>query len=251
MRKDSIWEWPIYDIEGNKHPKLTAGLTDNRSNPHGAIDIGTQGRDGFTVHAAYDGVVSYIGSTSGGGNTIRLEHYINGKTYESRYMHLKNYDALSQIIDDFIESKKSDESFKKAFEEKHNCDFEDFTYIGKSKLYDYFRIEIKSGSIIGIAGKTGGDYPIHLDFQISIKSGEERSIDPISFSQSYEIEYNNGKPYYKNLKIGQNYDMFMNIPQDLERSCKGPCEDCKRDFYDIVKKYNKSSNMKNTYEDNK
>ena len=49
-------------------------------------------------------------------------------------MHLKNTTILYQIIDEYIESKKSDDNFKKAFKDKCGIELEEFNYIGKSNF---------------------------------------------------------------------------------------------------------------------
>jgi murein DD-endopeptidase MepM/ murein hydrolase activator NlpD len=243
LRTDTIWEWPIVNKSGAKHTTLTGGFRDGRA--HGAIDMGTQQTAGFPVLASRYGVVTYVGTISGGGYTVKLEHSINGKTYESRYIHLENYDALTKIIDDFIESKKSDVAFKEAFRQKHGIELEKFDYIGESNLHNYFMINISANTQIGIAGNTGGNYQIHLDFQVSDKK-ENRSVDPIAFNQSYKISSDkNKKTVYIDYKAKENYDMFMNIPEGLQRSCS--CSECIADFADIVRKYNRSKNMINTY----
>ena len=57
---------------------------------HYAIDIGT-GREGYNVYPAAAGLVSAVyKKTSCGGNTVYVDHIINGVNYSTVYMHLQS-----------------------------------------------------------------------------------------------------------------------------------------------------------------
>ncbi|MED5052595.1 lysozyme family protein [Anoxybacillus rupiensis] len=121
------WAWPT------KSTRVTATFDEiHNGKPHNAIDIGatTPGVAGDPVWAMADGVVTYSGLITGGGNSVFIDH---GNGVVSRYIHL------------------------------------DERLVKNGQVVKKGQIIGKMGGTGGTRTKLIRDaYPVHLDFQIKI-----------------------------------------------------------------------------------
>lgn len=198
LKFEYLWQWPALDKDnGNKLTRIAAGLEDDRTPPHGAIDIGALGIHHNAVASA-DGVVidtynNYykgLNKKKNCGNYVFIMHEIKGVKYFSRYIHLETVNV--EIGD-----------------------------------------EVHAGDIIGKIGGTGksdtntsDQYFYHLDFQIGIidsitklKDGTysyvlKLVIDPLIFN--YEYDKDGTKEITR-----KTYDMLINIPKNIDHTCTG------------------------------
>jgi len=111
---------------------------------HSGIDIKTQSREGFKVHAVQNGYISRIKvSPTGYGKCIYINH---PDGYTSVYGHLKEY---SIQLDKYVRA---------------------IQYAKKSYSVDIFpqkgELPVKKGDIIGLSGNTGSSGGPHLHFEI-------------------------------------------------------------------------------------
>ncbi len=118
--------------------------------PHNAVDL--RCRTGTEIVAAADGKIKRIGRTTTNephlnwaGNFVEIQHK-NGNW--TRYCHLAS-------IRDKIEIEKDGKKKKVKFEKG---------------------VEIKAGQKIGVCGGTGGNWPIHLHFQLF--NAENQALNP-------------------------------------------------------------------------
>ena len=215
-----LWQWPALDKNtGDKLNRIAAGLEDDRK--HGAIDIGTLGVT-HDVVAAADGEIIDLYSDyeengnrkNGCGNYIFIKH--NNINGKTYYSRYIHLDSIEEEL-----------------------------YIGKT---------VKAGQKIAIIGQTGGEYPIHLDFQIgeltkySYKSADNTNIkieggiiDPVLFNQKYNSQDKSSGV------VKSKFNMLINIPIDLKNVCTGDnghsCDDCLK-FFDC-NKYREHLNLYN------
>ena len=148
----SAWYYSdYYDSDGVLH-------TCELHSPNGAIDYDEAdigGEVSFKVLAAADGVVEKITFSAppyNYGNMVTLRHEVNGSIYFTKYAHLR----------------------------------EDPRSIGLIDVGD----DITRGQHIGWAGNTGGDYNMHLHFEVRLSSDNQgNAVDPYD-KQSREDGYN-------------------------------------------------------------
>lgn len=198
LKFEYLWQWPALDKDnGNKLTRIAAGLEDDRTPPHGAIDIGALGihhnavasADGVVIDA-YNNYYEGLNNKTNCGNYVFIMHEIKGIKYFSRYIHLETVNV--EIGD-----------------------------------------EVHAGDIIGKIGGTGksdtntsDQYSYHLDFQIGIidsitklKDGTysyvlKLVIDPLIFNYEYD-------KYGTNEITRKTYDMLINIPRNIDHTCTG------------------------------
>ena len=250
LKYEYLWEWPLLNTAGNKVSQIASGFYETRKHQekdkvtydnHAAIDIATSGKSGFTVVAAYDGILKSIRTSGSGGCTITLLHRINGKDFTSTYMHMAYYDNYDgydnsnhefiQYINKILEKRGKGETFKN-------------TVWGQSDVHD-LNIYVKSGTPIGIASGTSSEgsrkaYGIHLHFGVQ-EVATNSYINPITFMKSLDST--------KTTKSEYKCEMLINVPKDLHNTCSNDEDailgyecDCKNELeggeaYEIREKY--------------
>ncbi|HHC78901.1 MAG TPA: M23 family metallopeptidase, partial [Flavobacteriia bacterium] len=124
---------------------------------HSGLDIKTQGRQGFNVHASAKGYVSRIKISHWGyGKVLYLTHP-NG--YTTVYAHLKKFAPKIE-----------------AYVKKHQYEKESFTLQLFPKADE---LVVEKNEIIAYSGNTGGSGGPHLHFEI--RSGNSNPINPMLF----------------------------------------------------------------------
>ncbi len=135
---------------------LTSSFAEYRRNHfHAGIDLSTNGKTGFKVHAASDGEVYRLrASPYGYGKAIYLE-FPDGKI--AVYAHLSDYaPRIREAVD--LEQRKR---------QRYDVDF---------RLPPGQRIPVSRGEIIGFSGQTGIGAP-HLHFEL--RDGEDTPLNPV------------------------------------------------------------------------
>ena len=142
---------------------------------HAGIDMKTQGKEGFKIYAAADGVVSRIKiSPWGYGKAIYIDHP-NG--YTTVYAHLQRYkgEIATQI-------------------KKHQHEIEswEFDWYPPATL-----MKVKKGDVIALSGNTGGSGGPHLHFEIR-ETASEHPVNPLLFG--FDIK-DNIKPIIRSIVL--------------------------------------------------
>ncbi len=137
---------------------------------HSGLDIKTEGKENFKVHAAADGYISRIKIQNGGfGHALYVQHP-NG--YTTLYAHLNNFAPEVQ-------------KYLRAEQYKRKSWAVDL-YLPASKF------PVKKGDFIAYSGNTGGSTAPHLHFEIRNNKGHP--VNPMLFG--FKIKDNIApKPY--------------------------------------------------------
>ncbi|QQL48498.1 M23 family metallopeptidase [Mucilaginibacter ginkgonis] len=140
-------------------PSTAGGFAELRSNHfHSGLDFRTNQREGYPVHAAYDGYVSRIRVQFGGfGNALYITHP-NGFT--SVYGHLQRFSPeILQAL--------------RAEQKRQQKDVVDFSP-------NPLQFPVYKGQIVAWSGNTGGSAGPHLHFELR-DSETEQTINPQLF----------------------------------------------------------------------
>jgi hypothetical protein len=178
--------WPV------ELPKsLTGTLGEKRGwSFHNGIDIKTNGRNGYPVHAIASGLLYRIVSREHGyGNAIHIKH---GSNRYSFYAHLQKFEDIRFGLNSLIPLLKI----------LYNTDMIDF------RFYDS-RNHFNRGEVIGFTGESGSGFP-HLHFELREKGGTTNPMKLISIPDKTEpvieniflcVERNRSTIYEKRIQI--------------------------------------------------
>ena len=172
---------------------LAGNFGELRSNHfHGGLDMKTQGKEGFKIYAAADGIISRIKiSPWGYGKTIYIDHP-NG--YTTVYAHLQSYkgEIANQI--------------KKYQHEKESWEID---WYPSDTL-----MSVKKGDVIALSGNTGGSGGPHLHFEIR-ETISEHPVNPLLFGFAVK---DNIQPIIKSIVITPlNDTSYVNNKSESQR----------------------------------
>jgi hypothetical protein len=157
-------------------PKVSGSFGELRTNHfHSGLDIATQGKTGFPVHAADSGFVSRVMVSPGGfGRAVYINH---PSGYTSVYGHL---DKFVPRIDSIVTKiQYEEESFK------------------VDLSFDKNEIVVKRGEVIGYSGNSGSSGGPHLHFEVR-RTRDERPVDPLVFPNPVKDDV---RPYIYGIKV--------------------------------------------------
>ena len=140
-------------------PSTAGGFAELRSNHfHSGLDFRTNQREGYPVHATYNGYISRIRVQFGGfGNALYITHP-NG--YTSVYGHLQRFSPeIATIL--------------RAEQHRQQKDLVDI-------ILDPLRLPVYKGQVVAWSGNTGGSAGPHLHFELR-DSETEQTINPQLF----------------------------------------------------------------------
>ena len=153
--EEGYFEFPIQPGRVNY---LSGSMGELRADHfHAGIDIKTNGKEGFRVHAAAEGYISRIKvSAKGYGNCLYLAHP-NGTT--TVYAHLQKF--ATKLAEYVLRHQYERESFEVNLFPERN------------------RFKVKKGEVIGLSGNSGSSGGPHLHFEI--RNARQEALDPLRF----------------------------------------------------------------------
>lgn len=131
---------------------------ENESAPrlHKGIDLAGAGVENTQVFPAWKGEVFSFGEENGYGKTVVLKHTMSdGKVYYTRYAHLNE---IGKAIMN-----------------------------GRGTVVYPYNPSTNTGTVIGLAGKTGGNYSPHLHFGVGTTAATDNE-DPVTILEKYRNE---------------------------------------------------------------
>jgi hypothetical protein len=167
FRSEEAFLWPI------KLPKGISGTLGEKRGHffHNGIDIKTNGRNGYPVHATSSGLLHRIISRENGyGNAMQIKHSNN---HYSFYAHLQKFEDIRFGINSLIPLLKI----------LYNRDSIDFRFYETKCLFN-------RGDTIGFTGESGSGYP-HLHLELREKSGTTNPLRYIPITDNIKPVINN------------------------------------------------------------
>lgn len=166
----------IYPVRPGQPGSLAGNLGELRSTHfHSGIDIRTDNKSGYPIHASKSGYISRVSmSPSGYGNVLYITHPDGNTTL---YAHLEQFNGL---IKDHVLNEQ---------------------YTRKTFDIDLFFPEnqfvVKQGDTIGFSGNTGSSGGPHLHFDI--RDPDNVALDPLQFGFSEIVDKN--PPYVEKVAL--------------------------------------------------